>query len=280
MRKTISRRDEDRGGNNDGSGLAEPSAGSGFLPRVQGGYVKSAVRALQLLEYFESCGHPARCLDVAEALALPKSSANELLKTLTESGYLTCDPLTKLYAPSLRVYKLGRNVARRYYCDRAIMEALEKLHDITGEIAAVFAQNGHHMQFVATIPGRGFSSNRHSEGNKVSMMPSACGKAYLASKPNRTVIDAARVATRSRHVSGRAGLSVQDVLDGINLTRARGFAVSSPGLHPDGMSAVAVSVSMPQSQSPIVIGVGNHSAGREEQLARTIKEVLAEYRLH
>jgi DNA-binding IclR family transcriptional regulator len=174
---------------------------------------------------------------------------------------------------------LGRNIARTYYYNFALVDALEELHRVTGEIAAAFAQNGMFMQFVATIPGRGFCEDRHSEGSKVSILPSACGKAYLANKTDRAVIDTARVAMRAQHTHFSRSC-MQDLLDSIYLTRKQGFAVSSPGLHPEGMSAVAVSVRLPQSRTPIVIGVGNHKEGGEEQLARTMKKVLSTYRHH
>ncbi|MEM6678618.1 MAG: IclR family transcriptional regulator [Pseudomonadota bacterium] len=50
--------------------------------------VKSAVRALRLMELYASAGRALTVTEAAEALALPKSSAHMLVTTLMQEGYL------------------------------------------------------------------------------------------------------------------------------------------------------------------------------------------------
>lgn len=50
--------------------------------------VKSAVRALRIMELFAGAERPLSLRDVVEALSLPKSSAHMLLATLQAEGYL------------------------------------------------------------------------------------------------------------------------------------------------------------------------------------------------
>ena len=72
------------------------------------GSVKSCLRTLEVLEYFMKSGEPARTIEISEALGIPNSSADEILRTLASTGYLTYNQATKLYAPS---YKLVANAS-------------------------------------------------------------------------------------------------------------------------------------------------------------------------
>ena len=65
-------------------------------------YSKSAIRALDVLELFCRTGHKLRAREIAQALNIGPSSADLLLKTLIDGGYLAFDPLTKYYWPSPR----------------------------------------------------------------------------------------------------------------------------------------------------------------------------------
>jgi len=51
--------------------------------------IKSAARALALIEYFNEKRGPASIKDICQALFMPQSSASMLVKCLAELGYLT-----------------------------------------------------------------------------------------------------------------------------------------------------------------------------------------------
>src|SRR5690606_14818464 len=53
---------------------------------------KSAVRALDVLEHFAAVRRPLRATDIAHALDIHPSSADQLLKSMVDSGYLLIDP--------------------------------------------------------------------------------------------------------------------------------------------------------------------------------------------
>lgn len=82
-------------------------------PGHGGDFPKSAVRALQTLEYFSLVGKPLRAIEIAGALGLSPSSTNELLKS-PDWGYLIFDPVSKLYHCSPRVLRLGKAPNREY----------------------------------------------------------------------------------------------------------------------------------------------------------------------
>ena len=59
--------------------------------------VKSVGRVLRVLELFEKHQTPLSATQICNSLDLPKSSANALLKSLVQLGYLSIDGPTKNY---------------------------------------------------------------------------------------------------------------------------------------------------------------------------------------
>src|SRR3546814_9478802 len=72
-------------------------------PGLKRNLSRSATRALDVLDYMAALGRPLRAVEVASGMELNPSSANQLLKTMADSGYLIFDPRLKLYHPSPRL---------------------------------------------------------------------------------------------------------------------------------------------------------------------------------
>ena len=64
--------------------------------------IKSARRALEVLEYLDEVRSDASVMEIARALNYPQSSTSVLLRSLTSTGYLSYDPQRRRYAPTLR----------------------------------------------------------------------------------------------------------------------------------------------------------------------------------
>src|SRR3546814_12145725 len=75
--------------------------------------VKSAGRALQILEYFDDARREANMIDISRALHYPESSTSILLRSLVALGYLDYDRRKRTYRPNSRVRLLGRSEERR-----------------------------------------------------------------------------------------------------------------------------------------------------------------------
>ena len=69
--------------------------------------IKSAGRALQVLEYFNSGRPSATMTDFTRDLGYPLSSASELLHCLVSLGYLDYDSVARRYRPTAKVALLG-----------------------------------------------------------------------------------------------------------------------------------------------------------------------------
>lgn len=71
------------------------------------GVVKSAIRTLEILEYFDEVQQPPNIVAVATALDYPQSSTTALLRSLTTMGYLHYNSRKRTYVPTDRVPFLG-----------------------------------------------------------------------------------------------------------------------------------------------------------------------------
>jgi len=69
--------------------------------------VKSVARVLEVLELFTRQREPMSGIQICRSLDYPKSSANAILKSLVELGYLALNPDNLKYFPSFRVTYLG-----------------------------------------------------------------------------------------------------------------------------------------------------------------------------
>jgi DNA-binding IclR family transcriptional regulator len=238
-------------------------------------HVRSASRALEIVEFIVGCGEPQRSLDVANGLSIPPSSTNEILKTLVEAGYLAFSRKTRRYAPSIRLAALGRRASRACFGGDGLLDVLFDLRDATGETAGLFCQNGARMQFMASVAGRDNNPLRWSQGSFVEIPYSASGRALLMTKSDAEIIEILRGSVRARPKNVQFSI-IEDILGQVRIARGRGYAVSAPSAkcNPPSLRGVAVCVPISRRDFPLVIGIGSREAGREHQVAALLRRSL------
>lgn len=75
--------------------------------------VKSAERALSILELFSSPDRALTFTEVAQALGYPRSSLHGLLRTLAARDWLRHDPATRRFRLGVRAEQLAEALQRR-----------------------------------------------------------------------------------------------------------------------------------------------------------------------
>jgi DNA-binding IclR family transcriptional regulator len=93
---------------------------------------KSAARALDVLEYFGAQARPMRAGEIARVFSLSPSTTDQLLKTLVDCAYLTFNPRTKLYFPSVRLLGFA-SMLSNYYDGERLSQLLSELKAEIGE---------------------------------------------------------------------------------------------------------------------------------------------------
>jgi DNA-binding IclR family transcriptional regulator len=239
--------------------------------------VKSAARVLDIFEFFYRSRRPARAVEIAEFLDLPKSSTNGLLKTLVETGYVTFNKTAKTYFPSFRIVRFGSWLASFYFGSNLILDLMTDLHETIGECVALTVQNDCHMQFVAMLPGPGLE-NVYREGRKTPIIGSATGGALLATMRDADLVETVLRALRRRPARTRDA-ECQNIVEEVQGFRRQGFAVSYRSPIP-GTRTVAMALPKRAGNVPLVLSIGGAVArigGREEAIAATMHERVAHY---
>src|SRR5450759_1498351 len=169
-----------------------------------GAAVKSAERALAILEYFRENKHAATVTEIACALGLPQSSTTMLLNSLLKLGYLDYTPQTRKFRPTYRVAVLGSWSQRSLFESGPLTDTMDAIGNAIGETGLLGLQNGPHMQYVhIVVPGEGVLLTVHV-GILRPMTCSALGRMLLIGKTN----DQIRAIVRRNNADAEDSLSL------------------------------------------------------------------------
>lgn len=120
-------------------------------PRAAGpdaSVVKSAGRALQILEYFDSVQREACVTEISRALQCPQSSTSVLLRSLVHLGYLQNDRYRRTYFPTRRVPLLGNWVDPAIVRQGELLMHADELAARTGQTIVIATINGLRAQYI------------------------------------------------------------------------------------------------------------------------------------
>jgi DNA-binding IclR family transcriptional regulator len=248
--------------------------------RVPGGhhnFSKSAVRSLEVLELFAEAQRPLRAVDISQALELHASSANQLLKTLVDSGYLLFDDRRKSYFPSARLAMFASWLAHLPVGLLHIM--IERIQASVDEMAILSFRQGNDMQ-VAIFKPRPVSPEHVYPGIRFPLLSSGTGFAALTTYDDqevREIVERAKRYRRDRNVM------VDAVEQEVATIRARGYTityheaaertvVAVPFAGPDIPRGAVISISVPTER------IGDRPAGIVGIVQREAAACLAYHR--
>lgn len=231
--------------------------------------VKSAVRVLEVLDFFRQRQQPAALKDICVALDYPQSSATVLLKNLTQLGYLSYDRSTRLYFPTLRVASLGDWINHALFGQGEVFELMQDLHSATGEAVSIALQNDVYMQYIRVIQSTHPLRFVTEEGSMRPLTQSATGWMLMATHPDREIerlIRRANIATPADLARQPLDLMMQRVQQ----ARAQGWAMAEniPLL---GGATLCVLLPITVQGRPVVLGLG----GTVERIIPKKKQWLA-----
>jgi DNA-binding IclR family transcriptional regulator len=213
---------------------------SGALLKDERHVSKSALRALEVLEFFAARRRPARATEVARSLGLSPSTADQLLKTLASRAYLILDVRRKLYHPSPRLLGFAALLGRSYFGGDRLEALMRDLVDRTGCTAAISTPLGRLMQLVKFVAPPGHA-RQNAPGSLFPMFSSASGAAILATWPRSTVrLMVEQSEDQLGDLAGRPDL----VLERLREIRADGHAFGGLSEEPERCS---IAVALPQA---------------------------------
>jgi DNA-binding IclR family transcriptional regulator len=270
---------------------------------------KSASRALHVLEVLSAAGRPLRAFEMAKALKLSPSSADQVLKTMVDSAYLIFDPITKCYCLSPRIGKVGLQASEDFYEAkflRKVMASIAKMaktdvedeHAVLAEaeiiatedapyipssanlseMISIAASQGSYMQLVdvlrwTQLPVEGeVRPVELSIGTRIPMFGSCIGAAWLATQSDKTVRDTVDLCRRELKAQAT---DIDHILERIREIRKQGYAFG--GVTPSASRAIALP--LPPNRNGIVLvlsvsGRTHYMEQRREEIAAYLQETI------
>ncbi|WP_293865550.1 helix-turn-helix domain-containing protein [uncultured Alsobacter sp.] len=216
--------------------------------------VKSATRAIEVLESFKLGQQPRSMSELASALGYPHSSMTVLLKTLVKLGYLNFDRRSRVYFPTPKVTALGDWIPRVLFGSGKILEAMKDLHAATGEGVFLGTRNDVYLQYVTTIPSIHALRFHIDEGTIRPITRSAAGWMLLTDMSDEQVDNIVRRANIATPDAAER-VPVREIMDRLREIRARGYAHAEnvPFL---GGGTLAVLLPVKIQGQPAVLAVG------------------------
>jgi DNA-binding IclR family transcriptional regulator len=141
--------------------------------------VEAADRTLRILEAFP----PERDVslgEVADAVALPKSSVHRLLAVLVARGFVEQDPVTRRYSLGIRLFELGATAIRARGLHGIAHGALHDLSVETKATSHLAVQSENMAVYVDKIDGPGVMAMSSRIGGRAPLHATSIGKVLVA----------------------------------------------------------------------------------------------------
>lgn len=226
---------------------------------MEGANVKSAARAIQVLEFFDAAKRAAAVADVADHYGWPHSSTSVLMRTLVGLGYLHYEASDRTYIPSMRVALLGDWLHESLLAHGRLGALLQQLHRETRETVVLAAQNGLHSQYLRVIEGTNTLRMHLQHGMLRPLLTSGTGRILMTQMDDGAVRKLVR--KHNLHQGQDQPIDVEEVLAQVAEDRARGYAFSKNRITAHA-SLIAMLLPTSACEKPLAIGV----AGLTERL--------------
>lgn len=231
--------------------------------------VKSALRVLELLEYFAEERRAAPVGELATALGWPQSSTSVLLRCLVDAGYFDHDRRTGLFSPNVRLGLATAWIQEHAYSEHSLLRLMERVHEQTGHTVMIGERRGIHVRYLHVLQSQREGRFTAKIGSLRPLFGSAAGRMLLTTLPEREIGALLRKANALEPDRGRQH-DFEQVCRAVARARQAGHAESS-GTSMPGASALAVLLPVSRDRMPMTLSVG----GPVKQITRERQQLLA-----
>ena len=234
--------------------------------------VKSAERVLAILEYLAT-SREATFSSIARDLALPNSSAHELLRTMARRRFIELDPLNRRYCLGIRVWEIAQGytaASNLVVLARPLMQELTARTLETVQLACLdglenvylaISESPHPMKLVSKSGGR---LPAHATG---------LGKVLLASLAEDELVRRLDGVDLARFTE-RTIVDVNTLRLELGRIRARGFGEDNEE-YVVGCRCIAMPIRGPELGVVAAMSVSVPTPRFNQSVARWIREALA-----
>lgn len=188
-----------------------------------GSQVKSAVRTVELLEYFAGRPGMHSLAEVQTALGYPKSSLYMLLRTLVELGWVETDATGTRYGIGVRALLVGTAYIDGDEVVAAARATLDRLAEETTETIHLARLDGPDVVYLATRQSQHYLRPFTRVGRRLPAHSTSLGKALLATHSDDDVRQI--LPERLEPLTEHTFTDREELIEDLRLIRERGYAV-------------------------------------------------------
>ena len=227
------------------------------------GDVKSASRAIEILDLLASRTEGCTLAEVAAALGCPKSSAHGLVTTLVRRHVVTAEPSARgtVFTLGHHIFEIGQAWARNVDLIRDGQDVVRRLVDECLETVHMAAIDGGEVVYLAKEEGRHPMRMVSAVGRRVPAYGTGVGQVLLAGMTDDAVAALYRSPGDMPRLTPNTVADMQVLLAKLRATRSRGYAIeteeSSVGLgciaapvYDSTALVAAMSISVPTARFP------------------------------
>jgi DNA-binding IclR family transcriptional regulator len=234
--------------------------------------VKSAARALEVLETFAERQEPMNGAQLGAALGYPKSSLSVLLKSLVAQGYLSNHGPGGAYFPTLKLARLGEWVPEALVGSEDLLPRLENLRDKTQETVTLTRAAGLNMRCIHGLIGTHPIAMQVSEGVSFPIVGTAVGTMYLATRTDVAVRKTLKAW--AKHENERGDRHMPARLAAIDDARRDGFSAVFDAVLQD-TGAIAMPLPVRDQDEPLIVAISGLTRRIRDNQAAIIKALAA-----
>lgn len=255
------------------------AAGAGAVPpRNNGKLVKSAARALAVLEFFDERQAPATSVTIAAALRIPNSSASVLVRSLVSLGYLSYDPSSRTYVSTVRVALLGNWLNDKPSEDHWLMQLMTALNRSTGELVAIGTRNGVYAQILQAVQATAKVRLHVRPGTFVPLTRTSIGWVLLSTLEDQQVVKLVR-RVNAEEESPKDRVQMSWLMERVRETRREGYAFCFGGVHSN-VGAIGMLVPRRVGNRAVVLaagGIGEDFIAKKTYLVDKMRKAIEQY---
>jgi DNA-binding IclR family transcriptional regulator len=219
--------------------------------------VKSAVRVIEVLEFFDAVQREASLSEIARALGYPLSSTSVLLQSLVECGYLSQGD-KRVYRLTPRVKLLGAWLSPMLDANGPVTSAMDWVGAQCQQLVVLAAPEHMQVRYIRVVQATGTVRMHVTPGSVRPLPTSGFGRLFM-SRMSDEEIDQVVYSHNAEPMNQAAPLNAAALRRELQAIRTAGCSVSFDKVSP-GAGVVAMLVPTPLHETPLAIGIGAPSA--------------------
>jgi DNA-binding IclR family transcriptional regulator len=238
-----------------------------------GHVVKSAGRALRILELFDVLRRESLVSEVSELLDLPQSSTSVLLRSMVLMGYLKFNPETRAFGPTIRVSLLGNWINGPDVGGKNLIKLMEQVNVKTGQAVVLAVRNRTWSEYIHVLQATDTLRMFLIKGARRPLVTSGTGLALLTGLSDREI----KRLTLRHNAETDGNICMSTLLDRVNLARSQGWTSSYDSVTPGG-GIIAIPLPQYGNEQKMVLGVGGLTdvlIKREAEFVAIMQETIA-----